>query len=268
VQRAKEATEKVIAATRQLKASLMRHLFTYGPVAVKEADRVRLQETEIGPIPSHWQVDSLGNVSEFMQYGTSSRCSPDPVGNPVLRIPNVIGDVIDSQDLKYIQLDKEETRKYLLGEGDLLFVRTNGRREYIGRCAVYRGQPSSALFASYLIRSRLCADEILPDFMQLYATTPAGRANLSGRASGSADGKFNINTQILKSVLLPKPTIEEQAEITRIVGAVSQTEAAVRMRSDALGSLFESLMQKLMTGKLRVRDLDPTDHFHDGTAAG
>lgn len=52
IQRAIEAQEKVIAAAGELKRSLMKHLFTNGPVPVAEASRVPLKEPEIGSCPS------------------------------------------------------------------------------------------------------------------------------------------------------------------------------------------------------------------------
>ncbi|GIV25138.1 MAG: hypothetical protein KatS3mg026_0830 [Bacteroidia bacterium] len=66
VQRAKEASERVVAALKEFKKSLMRHLFTYGPVPTHQTDHVPLQDTEIGPLPAHWQVVKLGEVGTLV----------------------------------------------------------------------------------------------------------------------------------------------------------------------------------------------------------
>ena len=64
-------------ATRQLKQSLMRHLFTYGPVPVDQVDGVKLKETEIGAVPEGWEVARLGEHAQLATGGTPSRKRPE-----------------------------------------------------------------------------------------------------------------------------------------------------------------------------------------------
>jgi type I restriction enzyme, S subunit len=71
VQLAKEATDKTITATRQLKRSLRRHLFMYGPVPIGKSENVSQKETEFGLVPQHWPLVNLGEV--FKLSSGSSR---------------------------------------------------------------------------------------------------------------------------------------------------------------------------------------------------
>jgi len=68
VRQAIEATDGVIAAARELKRLMMKHLFTYGTVPVHEADQVALKETEIGEIPEEWEVRKIGELAD-VNYG-------------------------------------------------------------------------------------------------------------------------------------------------------------------------------------------------------
>ncbi|HPQ15182.1 MAG TPA: restriction endonuclease subunit S [Bryobacteraceae bacterium] len=223
-----------------------------------------LKQTEIGEIPESWEVVRIGDHCTRMNYGTSQRCTTQLATTPVLRIPNIIHGTIETSDLKYAQpgdLTDKEIEKLRLEPGDLLFVRTNGNREYTGRCAVYEGRPEGALFASYLIRVRLSGDVLVPHFVQQFLSE-VGREQIAGRANPAADGKFNIDTSILRSLAIPRPPKSEQQEIISILAALDERRRLAQEKSAALQRLFSSLLHALMTGAIRVKNLDMAEVSH------
>ena len=243
IQEAKFSRQKEIALERERKAVLMEYLFSHGTKGEPH------KQTEIGEIPQSWEVAKLDKLLQIVQYGTSRRCHTDTNEIPVLRIPNIVGGKVDMSDLKFINPSEKEFQTFSLEIGDLLFVRTNGRKEYTGRCAVFQREVARSLFASYLIRVRLKPDTALPEFVQLYTATAKGRSYLSGRASNAADGKFNINTQTIKTMFLPLPDRTEQRCIVETCRAFDNKIDVLRQEIARLDELFHAMLEELMTGQ-------------------
>lgn len=162
-------------------------------------------------LSASFRTVEIGKVALETRYGTSRKCSSNPEGVPILRIPNVIDGSVNFDGLKYCNLNSTELKRIALKDGDLLFVRTNGSRELVGRCAIFESEDSEGDvgFASYLIRVRLDQAKMLPHFLAYYLNSTHGRTELNKRRRTSA-GQFNINSENLKSIGVPLPPIEIQ----------------------------------------------------------
>ena len=196
----------------------------------------------------------LGTFATEVRYGTSVASNNKSHGNPVLRIPNVVGDRLALNDLAFVELSEPEIERLKLADRDLLLVRTNGNPNYVGRSVVFRRPDIRTwVYASYLIRVRL-KDELLPDFVNTYLGLERGRRQLLQRVTTSA-GNHNINANSIRLIRLPVPPPAEQERLAELATAFRNRCDALMAMVDALQNLKKSLMHDLLTGKIRVGDM-------------
>ena len=254
VQGAKKACERVLAATRQLKQSLLHHLFTYGPVPFPQAAHVQLKETMIGSVPEHWNIAKLGDFAQLAQYGLSLRGNPSG-RYPILRMNNLQdGKIVIANiqgGLQYVELDDKTVTKFRLTIGDLLFNRTNSF-ELVGKTSLFE-LPGDFVFASYIVRLQLDSKRLDPRFANYCLNMPATQARLKFLASRGVS-QSNINATKLKGFEMPIPPLPEQRDIAARLAAVDAKLAAEESRRSALAALLQSLLHNLMTGQVRLPD--------------
>ncbi len=253
VQEAKEACERVIAATRQLKQSLLAHLFTYGPVPFSQADQVELQDTEYGPRPIAWKIVALKDAVSGIDYGLSAAIPKVAPENAV----NIVStaDITKDGHLLYGQIRRIEApaktiARLSLRNGDLLFNWRNSP-ELIGKTAIFSSQPTAHIFASFILRIR--TDEqrthnvFLRELLNYYRACGVFLL-LARRAVNQA----NYNRNEISVLKIPSPPVEIQREIATQLATVDARLAAEESRRHALASLFTSLLHNLMTGRVRL----------------
>jgi type I restriction enzyme S subunit len=200
-------------------------------------------------------VLQIGQLATETRYGTSLKCHPGSEGTPILRIPNVAAGEVNFDDLKYCDLPSDDLERIRLRNGDLLFVRTNGSRNLVGRSAVFEtNEPSQSFgFASYLIRVRLDSTIIHPKFLSYFLNSTDGREELNKRRRTSA-GQFNINSENLRTIPVPTPPLPDQVRLLRLLAdremRALQLVARMRDAKQECAFLRGSILRRAFSGEL------------------
>lgn len=216
-----------------------------------------LLERRFREVDTDAEYVALGSLTTEARYGTSVRCGYDGQGPAVLRIPNIGVGTVSTSDLKYASTADDLT-KYFVDAGDLLFVRSNGSRDIVGRVAPAPSLPKTA-FASYLILVRLDRSRVLPEFTALALSGTRSRAAIERMAASTA-GQYNLNLPSIRSLEIPLPQLDEQrrivAEVEWQLSILDSVKVAVDHALVRCGQLRRSILERAFTGRLVPQDPD------------
>lgn len=245
--RVREATgvhDRSTTAAQALKRAAMRALFTRGLRG--EAQK----ETEIGSAPESWEIRQLGEL-----------CAPTDTIDLAHEGDRMI-EYVDVSSVSRESLTIAATTPYRLKEapgrarkriqsGDVLFATVRPtllRVAYVP--AALDNHVCSTAFCVLRGRAEMQADRFL-----LYIVQRQEFVGQLARVETGASYPAVTDRQV-KEAWVPVPPLEEQREIVAILDAIDRKIDLHRRKRGVLDLLFKSLLHKLMTGEVRVADLD------------
>lgn len=174
-------------------------------------------------IPQNWSWCRLGELLFDIKYGTAKSCDYNSNRNSkVLRIPNVSGESLNDDDLKFTDLGEREREELALEENDILIIRSNGSKELVGKTALVTSEFVGFAYAGYLVRLRFNNSKINARFLWRVTTASFFR-NLIEKPLRTTVGINNINTQEISNLLVPLPPKETQKLIADKVDELFQS---------------------------------------------
>lgn len=243
--------EDTIEAAQKLKLVAMRELFTRGLRGEPQ------RETEFGPVPDSWVSSPLDECAEVQTGAAKGRrfSGGETVEVPYLRVANVQDGHLDLSEMKKIKIRRSEIDRYRLKPGDVVLTE-GGDFDKLGRGFIWRGELDLCVHQNHVFAVRTDRGRLLPDFFAYLAQSAYGKAYFLKVAHKTTNLACINSTKLKAFPAVFPPTLDEQREIVAVLDAIDRKIDLHRKKRAVLEELFKALLHKLMTGEIRVDELD------------
>lgn len=129
----------------------------------------------------------------------------------------------DTSTLPMVSLNEMPSTEYLLQDGDIVFVRSNGNKALVGRSIAVYPKDIPTTFSGFCIRYRKFYDALTIPYLLRVLKSNSIRKKMMGRGANIQ----NLNQQILSTIVIPIPPIDLQNEFATFVKQVDKSKFCV-----------------------------------------
>jgi type I restriction enzyme, S subunit len=210
-------------------------------------------------------------LSKIGRFCNGANFSPDQLGTGTKFVN--LDDIYKEKDLKssdtfeYVALKNEDN--YLLEDGDILFVRSSVKPSGVGYPCLFKVDSNDkVVFCGFIIRYRFDQSKVFPKYLLYQLLLQENRNKVIAR--GQVVANTNINQRGLGSLNIRLHNlVNEQAAIATILSKVDEAIEATQTSIKFAKKLKKSLMQNLLTGKLKPDGTRRTeDEFYNDDKFG
>lgn len=195
-----------------------------------------------------WDIESLS----IRDFKNGLNYTSNEIGDDVKYLG--VGDFKDKwllddiDSLKSISLTTAPSEDYFLKNGDLVFVRSNGNKQLVGRCIVVYPNNAKVTFSGFCIRFR--PDNNIANPIYLVHLFRNKNFKLKMLRSGRGANIQNINQELLSNLKIPIPPPDLQTNFAHIVTSVESTKKQFNGSLKELENLYGSISQRAFIGEL------------------
>lgn len=202
--------------------------------------RIGYKMTELGEIPSEWEVSSLGDLTIEHKQGYYTKQSYVDEGVKLIRITDLSNPKINYKNMPMLNISQSDYESYKVDVNDFLFARSGA----IGRYGIVQ-KNIPAVFASYLIRFKFNKEKSVNEFIGYYYESDFIQGQIKKITQGSSN--ININANNIKSLKISLPPLKEQQKIASILSTVDEQIDETEQLIVKTKELKKGLMQQLLT---------------------
>ena len=239
-----ETTQKQIDKLQDLKKATMNELLTKG------IGHTEFKDSELGRIPKSWEVKSLAKICEVSSSKRVMQSDYADEGVPFYRSKEIIikskGDKV--QSVLYIPEEQFLNLASKFGapaSGDILITAVGT----IGVCYLVGQEKFYFKDGNLLWLKRI--KKLMPSFLSVYLSIQSTRERIIEISGGSSQSALTIEK--LSDFLVPIPSQCEQDKFSKIAKSLGERIDSQKQKLAQTQSLKKSLMQDLLTGKVRVQ---------------